>query len=187
MLKSEARSQFLAQRKELSSQELLMRDDLLLIQFQKMDWTHTHVLGSFYPMEHQNEPNSLLLTDYLKFIIPDLQVMYPVVNLSQHTMQFFPSSDQTQTNPWGIEEPLPNNTIPAQNIDTFLVPLLGFDKLGHRIGFGKGYYDKYFENAPVHVSRIGISYFEPIDAILDTHQFDVPLTHCITPWNSYEF
>jgi 5-formyltetrahydrofolate cyclo-ligase len=68
-----------------------------------------------------------------------------------------------------------------------LVPLIGFDPNGHRIGYGKGYYDRYFARLDQPVKRIGISYFEPIANIEDTHQFDVPLSHCITPWNIYEF
>jgi len=187
MLKSEARSFFLNKRKSLSPIELLKWDDLLLIQFQKLDWTHTHVLGSFFPMEHHNEPNTLLLTNYLSFIIPDFKLGYPIVDSTQHTMQFFPATETTSTNKWGISEPMKSIAIPPQQIDTFLVPLLGFDLAGQRIGFGKGYYDKYFENIASTTLRIGISYFEPMEAILDTHQFDVPLTHCITPWKIYEF
>lgn len=187
MLKSEARAFFLKKRKSLSPQELLKWDDLLLIQLQKMDWTQTQVLGSFFPMEHQNEPNSLLLTDYLSFLIPDLKLGYPIVDSTHHTMQFFPATENTTTNTWGIVEPIKSMPINPSQIDTFLVPLLGFDVTGQRIGFGKGYYDKYFENLTSSTLRIGISYFEPIEAIIDTHQFDVPLTHCITPWKIYEF
>jgi 5-formyltetrahydrofolate cyclo-ligase len=187
MLKSEARTFFLNKRKSLSPQELLKWDDLLLIQLQKMDWTQTHVLGSFFPMEHQNEPNSLLLTDYLNFLISDLKLGYPIVDSTHHTMQFFPATENTTTNTWGIVEPIKSMPINPSQIDTFLVPLLGFDVTGQRIGFGKGYYDKYFENLASSTLRIGISYFEPIEAIIDTHQFDVPLTHCITPWKIYEF
>jgi 5-formyltetrahydrofolate cyclo-ligase len=72
-------------------------------------------------------------------------------------------------------------------MDAVLVPLLGFDTTGHRIGFGKGFYDRYFENNTNSCLRIGISYFDPIPKIEDTDQFDVPLTHCITPSKIYEF
>ena len=90
-------------------------------------------------------------------------------------------------NKWGIIEPLPIHKIGIESMEALLVPLLGFDTFGQRVGFGKGYYDRYFENNTNACLRIGISYFEPIPKLEDTHQFDVPLTHCITPSNIYEF
>jgi 5-formyltetrahydrofolate cyclo-ligase len=102
-------------------------------------------------------------------------------------MHFYEATDELFLNAMGIYEPNQNKLIPSNEIDCLLVPLLGFDLLGQRLGFGKGYYDKYFSTCQNPYQRIGISYFEPIPNIQDTHEFDVPLTHCITPWNSYEF
>jgi 5-formyltetrahydrofolate cyclo-ligase len=90
-------------------------------------------------------------------------------------------------NKWGIQEPMPITKVLLNQMDVILVPLLCFDTAGHRVGFGKGYYDQYFGNQSYSVNKIGISYFEPISKIEDTNQFDVPLTKCITPWKIYEF
>ena len=187
MLKPAARNFFLDKRKALTASDCLKMDDLLLIQFQRMDWSEVQCVGSFYPLEAHNEPNGLLLIRYLKLIIPGLVVVYPRVNTDNITMSFYTETETVATNKWGIAEPLPFNLVEPSNIDTILVPLIGFDQVGHRIGFGKGFYDRYFENYPADRNRIGISYFEPIPKIEDTHEFDVPLTHCITPSNSYEF
>ena len=187
MLKVDARNLLSQKRQQLSGTDCVKWDDLILIQLQKLDWSHTHCIGNYYPIEKHNEPNSLLLAKYLNYIIPDLIITYPVVNKILGTMDFFTASDEMTTNEWGIAEPLAEKQIAHDQIDAFLVPLLGFDVLGHRVGFGKGYYDKYFENCKHPHKRIGISYFDPIPNIQDTHEFDVPLTHCITPWNSYEF
>ena len=187
MLKDEARKTLLKKRQNLSLMECVKWDDLLLIQFQKLDWSNTHVIGSFYPMEKHNEPNTILLTSYLQQFIPDLKIAYPVIDPLTQTMQFYAATDVLNVNALGIHEPVKHNPIPTNTIDTFLVPLLGFDLNGHRIGFGKGYYDKFFSTCKHLNHRIGISYFDPIPNLVDTHEFDVPLTHCITPWNSYEF
>lgn len=187
MLKPAARKYFLDKRKALTASDCLKMDDLLLIQFQRMDWSSVQCIGSFYPLEAHNEPNSLLLIRYLKIIIPGLVVVYPKVNDDNTTMSFYTETDTVATNKWGIQEPLPFNLIEPNEIDAILVPLVGFDQSGHRIGFGKGFYDRYFAQFPLGRNRIGISYFEPIPKIEDTHEFDVPLTHCITPSNSYEF
>ncbi len=187
MLKSAARKLLLNQRQALTNTDCLKMDDLLLIQFQRLDWSNVQCIGSFFPLEAHNEPNSLLLIKYLKAILPGLVVAYPRVDENTATMQFYVETDHLELNRWGIYEPLPIELVRQEQMDAVLVPLIGFDLVGHRIGFGKGFYDRYFENYPLHKPRIGISYFEPVSKIEDTHEFDVPLTHCITPSNSYEF
>jgi 5-formyltetrahydrofolate cyclo-ligase len=187
MLKLAARKEFLEKRKNLTASDCLKWDDLLLIQFQKLDWANVSSVANFYPLENHNEPNSLLFTRYLKWLIPGIQMVYPVVDAVTATISFYKETEEIRFNNWGIAEPISTEKLEPHSIDAVIVPLIGFDLKGHRIGYGKGFYDKYFENYPKHRPRIGVSYFEPISNIEDTHEFDVPLTHCITPWNSYEF
>ena len=187
MLKSAARKLLLKQRQALTISDCLKMDDLLLIQLQRLDWSNVHCIGSFFPLEAHNEPNAILFIKYLKAIIPGLVVAYPRIDEITSTMQFYVETDQLEMNRFGIYEPLPTQLITQDQLDAVLVPLIGFDLVGHRIGFGKGFYDRYFEKYPLQKPRIGISYFEPVSKIEDTHEFDVPLTHCITPSNSYEF
>jgi len=187
MLKSDARKELLAKRKNLTASDCLKWDDLLLIQFQKLDFSNVQTVANFYPLENKNEPNSLLFAKYLKTMVPDIQMVYPVVNTVTSTIEFYKESETVRFNEWGIAEPISTELVESNSIDAVIVPLIGFDLRGHRIGYGKGFYDKYFENYPKHRPRIGVCYFEPISNIEDTHEFDVPLTHCITPWNSYEF
>ena len=89
MLKSAARKELLTKRQALTEADCIKLDDLLLIQLQKMDWSTTHVLGSFYPSENQAEPNSLLLVKYLQFFIPSLTVAYPIINEQDFSMEFY--------------------------------------------------------------------------------------------------
>ncbi len=187
MLKSEARKLFLSKRKALSMSDCLKLDDLLLIQFQRFNLSNVNLLGSFYPMDAYNEPNVLLLVKYLKAVNPILEFAYPKIQQDDCSMDFFAETETLSENKWGIKEPIPLNKILPSQLDAILVPLLGFDLTGHRVGFGKGYYDRFFENYPKSHLRVGISYFEPIPKLVDTQQFDVPLTHCITPWHIYEF
>ena len=102
-------------------------------------------------------------------------------------MDFYFETETLQLNAYGIQEPLPFNQVSPDKIDTILVPLLGFDQKGHRVGYGKGYYDRYLAKASKGMQKIGVSYFEPMDNFTDTNEFDVPLSSCITPWNTYEF
>ena len=137
MLKSVARKELLAKRKNLTASECLKWDDLLLIQFQKLDFSNAHIVANFYPLENHNEPNSLLFTRYLKLMIPGIQMVYPVVNSLSANINFYKESEEIQFNDWGIAEPTSNEMVEPSSIDAVIVPLIGFDLRGHRIGYGR--------------------------------------------------
>jgi 5-formyltetrahydrofolate cyclo-ligase len=92
-----------------------------------------------------------------------------------------------QTNEWGITEPKQGQSIAPQEIDLVFVPMLVCDQQGNRVGYGKGFYDRFLAQCREDVVKIGFSYFEPVERITDTADFDVPLTYCITPSATYEF
>jgi 5-formyltetrahydrofolate cyclo-ligase len=91
------------------------------------------------------------------------------------------------TNNYGLTEPNNGSIIEPANIDLVFVPLLVCDMKGHRVGYGKGFYDKYLAQCRKDVIKIGFTYFEPVEKIKDTNAFDVPLNYCITPEQVYEF
>jgi len=72
-------------------------------------------------------------------------------------------------------------------IDMVLVPLLCFDRQGHRVGYNKGFYDKFLKRCRPDCLKIGLGYFPPEAAIDDISSFDVKLDHCITPESIFDF
>ena len=60
-------------------------------------------------------------------------------------------------------------------MDIAIVPLLAYDVLGYRVGYGKGHYDKFLPTCAPNVLKLGISQFQPIAKISDIDAFDVPL------------
>jgi 5-formyltetrahydrofolate cyclo-ligase len=69
----------------------------------------------------------------------------------------------------------------VQNIDLVIVPLLAFDKYGNRVGYGKGFYDRFLSKCRSNVIKVGVSFFEPADRITDINPLDIRLDYCITP------
>ena len=65
-------------------------------------------------------------------------------------------------------------------IDVVFVPLLAYDKLGNRVGYGKGFYDKFLSECKPGVVKIGLSFFEPEELIEDLFETDVKLDFCVT-------
>ncbi len=91
-------------------------------------------------------------------------------------------------NRWGIPEPLPESPVcPIEAIDVVLVPLLAFDRHGHRVGYGQGFYDRFLSACRADTQRIGLSLFAPVDQIVDVSADDVPLNAVVTPAEVHTF
>lgn len=80
---------------------------------------------------------------------------------------------------FGILEPIELMKMAYKNIDLVLVPGIVFDKEGHRIGYGLGYYDKFLKKVPKAI-KIGLAFdFQIIDKIL-REMHDVPVDVIVT-------
>jgi len=189
MFKKELRKIYKEKRMALSERERVKMDDLLLIQFQTLALPFVHALLSYWPIEENNEPDTHLFTEYIKFGNPELKVCYPVSDFSEGKMVAVATDIDTPfaKSALNIFEPSQGEPISAEAIDIVFVPLLAFDTNGYRVGYGKGFYDKFLVNCREDCLRIGFSYFDPVDSIDDPHEFDVPLSHCITPKAVYVF
>lgn len=187
--KQQLRKEFLQKRKAIHSQQKLKQDDLLLIQFQNLYFPTTTTLLTYFPIPHQAEPNTIAFTNYLRHTIPNLQIAYPVCNFDDNTMQAILINEQTiyKTNSYGIAEPKEGPILNTTDIDLVFVPLICYDKQGYRVGFGKGFYDKYLSQCKSECIFLGFSYFDPVEKIDDVNHLDIPLHYCITPHQVYEF
>lgn len=189
MTKQALRKIYKEKRKELPPPEQAKLDDLLLIKFQTTELPFIQTLLTYWPLEILKEPNAHLFTAYLEFINPGLQIAYPKTDLSNHEMTAILTNEDTRfvKNNYQLDEPANGMPIPPQEIDMVIVPLLAFDTRGYRVGYGKGYYDKYLSACRPDCVKVGFSYFDPIAEISDKHEFDVPLDYCITPQTVYVF
>ena len=111
-------------------------------------------------------------------------------NFEDNTLENFEYTKNTKlkTNSWGIPEPKDTrNPINDKDIDVVFVPLLAFDENGHRVGYGKGFYDNFLAKCKPDVIKVGISYFEAEENIEDINQTDIKIDYCITPKKNYYF
>lgn len=189
MTKKELRKIYLERRSGLSNQEKNKLDDLLLIQFQKLQLPLIQNLFTYYPLATKHEPETEHITRYLEFIFPGLEIAIPKIDVNSGEMKAITINDETiyGLNAYGIVEPVNDSEIDPLMIDCVIVPLLAVDKDGFRVGFGKGYYDKFLAQCSEDIITIGLNYFEPVEKIDDRNAFDVPLKYCITPEKLYEF
>jgi 5-formyltetrahydrofolate cyclo-ligase len=81
---------------------------------------------------------------------------------------------------FGVPEPI-GSEIPArgEDVDTIILPMLGFDRTGGRIGYGAGYYDRFLEKNPS-LKKIGIAFACQEMDHLPLDDTDVRMDHIIT-------
>ncbi len=189
MKKQELRQLYKEKRKAIPAKDKLKWDDLMLLQFQKLGFGNVNTLLSYWPMDEMGEPDTHLFSRYMRHMVPGLRVAYPVADFANIEMNAVLTNDDTDyhTGISGITEPTEGEQLDPHIIDMIFVPLLAFSQQGFRVGYGKGFYDKYLALCRKDVATIGFSYFDPVDKIDDAAQFDVPLNICITPGKTYEF
>ena len=190
MTKQALRKIYKEKRLTLDARQKLKLDDLLLLQFQQLYLDDDiQLLMSYWPMSSMNEPNTHLFSRYMHHSLPHLQMAYPVADFSDCSMRAILIDEDTvyTTDEYGITTPKTGEAIDPEAIDIVFVPMLVCDVEGYRVGYGKGFYDRFLARCAPHAVTIGFSYFEPVPRIEDTHEFDIPLNYCITPEQIYEF
>lgn len=69
--------------------------------------------------------------------------------------------------------------------EVVFIPLLAYDKNGNRIGYGKGFYDRFLDKCSTETIKIGLSFFDQEQHIIDVSENDVKLNYCVTPKKIY--
>ena len=145
---------------------------------------------SLYHLFMTAEKNKEVDTSYLLSILlgKDKQPIIPKI-ADDFLLEHYLLTDQTPLKPnrWGIPEPLSGIPITPQLIQVVFVPLLAFDCNGHRVGSGRGYYDRFLAQCSKNTLKIGLSFFDPVSKIEDTDKYDISLDYGITPKQVYTF
>jgi 5-formyltetrahydrofolate cyclo-ligase len=63
-----------------------------------------------------------------------------------------------RTAPYGAAEPRSPDDVPPESIDVVVVPGLAFDRQGYRVGYGRGYYDRFLPRTRADARRVGIAF-----------------------------
>lgn len=189
MTKAALRKIYKEKRKQISFKDKKHWTDLILINFQKLDLAFIHCVHTYLAIEEQNEVETENIARYLKFKNPGVKIVVPKINLDAGEMQHYIFNDDVEMKPndFGIIEPVKGERVDPAEIDLVLTPLLAFDKRGFRTGYGKGFYDKFFQQCDKDVIRIGLSFFDAEEKIDDINEHDIPLHYCITPQQVYTF
>ena len=84
----------------------------------------------------------------------------------------------------GIMTPTEGETLPPEELDLVIAPGLAFDRLGHRLGFGKGYFDRFLSGCRCPV--VGLAYEVQVFDRVHTGPHDIPVDRLVTEERVYD-
>lgn len=188
MNKKDLREHYLTKRLALSPKDLeVISEKITLTLFSNFQFENKKV-SMFLPIERTKEINTYRIWE--KAVSFDAQVAIPKVNSATNEIKqiLFESEDQLEISSWGIPEPNKGRVVAAEHFDIVLVPLLAIDKSGNRVGYGKGFYDRFLSKCSPRCTFIGLSHFDDLEkSISDIHSSDIKLDACVTPNKIYRF
>ncbi|MEJ7611884.1 MAG: 5-formyltetrahydrofolate cyclo-ligase [Ferruginibacter sp.] len=188
MTKSAIRKVYKQKRIDLSPAVKDRLEDLILIQFQSLHLQIPDMVMTYAPIEAMNEYDPVLVEEYCFFKNPAAKLIFPVVDKANNNLKAVTVKEDTffELNEFDIEEPMNGKETSPEAVELMIVPLLAFDSKGYRVGYGKGYYDKFISECRPGTMKIGFSFFDA-EIIDDVNSFDQKLDFCITPERIYQF
>ena len=143
---NQLRKQLKEQRKQLSKlQQKQLSEKIASNVLRMADYLSSQHIAIYLPVGGEADPTSL----YAKNTDPNKKFYLPVLSpKGDKHLWFMPWNKNTQfiNNIYGIPEPIIKESLlrPAEKLDLVIMPLLGFDHQGNRLGMGGGYYDRTF-------------------------------------------
>lgn len=190
MTKAQLRKFYLNERLSLSDGALWQYNiDICENFFSAINLEHVKVLHTFIPMENTHEPDTWRIINKIIKDFPYIKISIPKINPSTVQVEnfYFEGPAQLKTNAWGIPEPEYGIITENKDIDLVLVPMLIADQHGNRVGYGKGFYDKFLSTCKPECITVGLCFYEPVEKIDDVNPLDVPLKYCATPVKVHRF
>ena len=186
MYKKDIRALYLSRRKFFTPSSVKKQSTLLINALEYLPIWHFEYFHLFLSIPGKSEVQTVQIRDML--YAKKKQVVVPKI-VGPGLLEHFLLTPDTElaVNKWGIPEPVSGPRISPKDIEVVFVPLLAFDKSGNRVGYGKGFYDRFLAQCKTQVVKIGLSLFEAEEKITDIDERDVPLNYCITPSQTYCF
>lgn len=187
--KKALRNAYMKKRKEFHPDELEMLSERIASRFFSLALDSIRYIHIYYPIPGKREIDSLFISERVRQDYKQIKLVLPKSDLSSCTLMHIQWDESTPLamNAWGITEPLSGEEVPAEILDLIVIPLLVCDVEGNRLGYGKGFYDRFLATCRPNALKVGLSCFEPLEAIIPHENHDIPLDACITPEKLWHF
>lgn len=125
------------------------------------------------------------MTDYLTYFLENFETVSASV-VEDKQLVFYKVNNFRELKPgmMDILEPSKNEKVDKNTIDTIIVPLVGFDQQNNRIGYGKGFYDKYLSD--YQGKTIGVGFDQQEYPHIPHNELDVSLDYIVTETRTFK-
>jgi len=181
MLKSDLRKLYKQKRNTLTITEKEKLQESIYQQIFELKTDNISTVHLFLSMRKFNEIDTLPIINF--FREKGKRIIVSRCNFEDDTLShfYFDKDTQLELNKFGVPEPVNAEEANVKDIDLVFVPMLISDEENYRVGYGKGFYDRFLSECRKDTQTIGLNFFSPIKKIEDTHKFDVPLETVIYP------
>lgn len=182
MKKAELRKIYKQKRQELSFLEIENLQEKIYQQVYDLDISNINTIHVFLTLEKFKEIDTKPIIDY--FRSQHKKIVVSKSDFTNNTLSHFYLEENTilELNKFEIPEPRDAEQVSEKELDLVFIPLLISDKFGYRVGYGKGFYDRFLSKCRKDVKKIGLNFFKPISRIDDINEFDIALDEVICPF-----
>lgn len=177
--KESIRKDLLDTRKNLSDSDVVEKSRQIFQQLINLsDFQAAGHIHSYVSMATQNEVDTREIIQFCidrgkKISVPKME---PDGELSHHTIT---SIEELKMNSWGVPEPSTFSAVKLSKIELIIVPMVAGDLKKNRIGYGKGYYDRFLKK--VEAIKIGLLFeCQLLGKTIPVNAYDVPLDILVT-------
>lgn len=118
-------------------------------------------------------PDEVQTHEFIEQISQDKRVILPVVVGNELELRVYTGKSDLKKGSFGIDEPTGDTVTDFSSIEVAIIPGVGFDKQGNRLGRGKGYYDRLLPQ--LHTYNIGICFSFQVVPEIPVEPFDRPM------------
>ncbi len=178
MDKKSQRKNCIELRKQLTLEDKELKDKAIY------DWVYKicekYATIALYVSKEEEVNTRLLIDSLLKL---KKTVVLPKCYQNTLTLHPITSMEDLMHGKYGILEPISSSIDPI-HVEMIIVPMVGFDTLNHRLGYGKGYYDRLLSK--MDCLKIGLAYEVTKIPLITSEQHDIPCDIIISDKRIYE-
>jgi len=141
--------------------------------FKNAESVHTYI--------SMNERREVCTDHLLKYLFQvNKEVLVPITNFEDHSLIHASVSDTTQfeANKWGVREPIEYQPGELSSVDPVRVPIAAADMEGNRLGYGKGFYDRFLSR--ISAKKVGLVFDDFLFQEIPAEPFDEKMDLIIT-------
>ena len=185
MNKIEARKKYFKLREKLDNEQLVSKSISIANNALNLPIWGFNFFHIFLSIQNKVEVDTTPIINIL--IGKDKEILISKSDFNNLSMKSYIFNEETllKKNKYGIPEPI-NGKEFKENIDVIFIPLLAYDKKGNRVGYGKGFYDRFLSNQKNNIIKVGLSFFGPEETV-EKKEFDQSLDYCVTPEKVFSF